>query len=102
MKFIQVDKGGVINDVTDVKSPVIEEEESYVNSQVHLFDLTNHNSEVSKLVGLPWETTSDCFTFNFTKLMDHAKLPCTKRSSLRVSSKIFDPFGFLSAFVIKL
>ena len=110
MKLIQADECRVSNDVIEVKSPVLEEEESYANSQVNLFDSKYPNSEVSKLLGLLWERFSDCFTFDFTKLMEYAKqlmeyakqLPCTKRSLLRVSSKIFDPLGFLSPFVIKL
>ena len=61
------------------------------------------HSEVTKLLGLIWERSSNCFTFDFIKLTEYAKqLPCTKRSLLRVSSKVFDPLGLLSPFVIKL
>ena len=46
---------------------------------------------------------SDCLTFDFTKLTEYAcRLPFTKRSLLRVSSKTFDPLGLVSPFVIKL
>ena len=103
MKLIQADESKLSNDEIEVKSPVMEEEESYVNSQFNLCESSSSSSEVSKLLGLLWETFSDCFTFDFTKLTEYAKqLPCTKRSLLRVSSKIFDPLGFLSPFVIKL
>ena len=103
MKLIQADESKLSNDEIEVKSPVMEEEESYVNSQFNLCEPSFSSSEVSKLLGLLWERSSDCFTFDFTKLTEYAKhLPCTKRSLLRVSSKIFDPLGFLSPFVIKL
>ena len=81
----------------------MEEEVSYMNSQFNLCEPSSSSSEVIKLLGLLWERFSDCFTFDFTKLTEYAEqLPCTKRSSLRVSTKIFDPLGFLSPFVIKL
>ena len=103
LKFFRVDEINPSNDEIEVKSPVMEEEESYVNSQFNFCESSSSSSEVSKLLGLLWERFSVCFTFDFTKLTEYAKqLPCTKRSLLRVSSKIFDPLGFLSPFVIKL
>ena len=81
----------------------MEEEESYVNSQFNLYGPSYSSSKVYKLLGLLWERSSDCFTFDFTKLTEYVQhLPCTKRSLLRVSSKIFNPLRFLSRFVIKL
>ena len=41
--------------------------------------------------------------FNLQELMDYsASLPSSKRSILKITSKIFDPLGFLSPFVIQL
>ena len=99
MQLIQADEYRVSYDIIiEVKSPVMEEEEFFANSQVDLFDSKYPNAEVSKLLGKPVQILSPLISPS-----EYAKqLPCAKRSLLRVSSKIFDPFGFLSPFVIKL
>ena len=60
-------------------------------------------SEVSKLLGITWNSQSDEFLFHFTELIEYAQgLPITKRLLLKVSAKIFDPLGLISPFIIKL
>ena len=82
---------------------ITEEEESFVNSQIETFESEESSSHVSKLLGLLWDSKSDHFKYNFTRLLQCAKdIPPTKRSLLRITAKIFDPLGFLSPFVIRL
>ena len=103
MKLIQADESNTKINSVDKKASVMEEEESYANFQFNTIESKDVNNESSKLLGLLWEVNSDCFTFDFTKLTEYAcRLPCTTCSLLRVSSKIFDPLGFISPFVIKL
>ena len=66
IKLIQADESNMNNDAVDKKASVIEEEESYANSQFNTFESKDVNTEVSKLLGLLWEVNSDCFTFDFT------------------------------------
>ena len=50
-----------------------------------------------------WDCETDQFVFNLQELIDYsASLPCSKRSLLKVTAKIFDPLGLLSLFVIRL
>ena len=57
-------------------------------------------SEVSKLLGITWNSQSDEFLFGFSELIEHAQeLSVTKRSLLKVTARIFDPLGLISPFV---
>jgi len=63
----------------------------------------NAESELSKLLGITWNSDTDEFTFCFSELIAYMKeLPATKRSVLKASAKIFDPLGLISPFVIRL
>ena len=58
-------------------------------------------AEGVKILGLTWDTKTDKFCFSFKDvLMFFRSLPPTKRSVLKTSSKLFDPLGLLSPFVI--
>ena len=72
---------------------VTEEEESFVNSQVETFESEESSSYFSKLLGLLWDSKSDHFKYDFTRLLQCAKdiIPPNKRSLLRITAKIFDP-----------
>ena len=60
-------------------------------------------SEVSKLLGITWNSQSDEFLFGFSELIEYAQeLSITKRSLLKVTARIFDPLGLISPFVVKL
>lgn len=55
-----------------------------------------------KILGLTWDTKTDKFCFSFKDVLNYARsLPPTKRSVLKTSSKLFDPLGLLSPFIIK-
>jgi hypothetical protein len=64
----------------------------------------NSNREKSvKVLGSNWNTNSDELFFDLENLITYAKsLPITKRASLKLTAKIFDPLGFLSPFTIRL
>jgi len=73
------------------------------NLQIKTFESTNSPSQVSKLLGLLWDSRNDCFRYDFTALLQFAKdITPSKRALLRITAKIFDPLGFLSPFVIQL
>ena len=59
---------------------------------------------VVKVLGLNWNTLSDELFLDFSSLHAYAKsLPLSKRRSvLKVTTKIFDPMGFLTPFTIGL
>ena len=64
-------------------------------------------SEHSKVLGIHWDTKSDCFLFNpidIIKAAEEIGENPTKRNLLQISSKIFDPIGFLgpTAFTLKM
>ena len=60
-------------------------------------------SEVSKLLGITWSSSTDEFLFCFSELIEYAQgLPVTKLSLLKVTARIFDPLGLISPFIIKL
>ena len=83
-------------------SAVSEEEESFVKSETTLPTPTD-GAFLNKLLGLGWDCETDQFVFNLQELIDYsASLPSSKRSILKVTSKIFDPLGLLSPFVIRL
>ena len=58
-------------------------------------------SKITRILGLSWNTDTDCFVFQFDDLISFVNsLPPTKRSLLKVSAKLFDPLGFLSPITI--
>ena len=64
---------------------------------------TNHTLRQRPTREKTWNTESDKFLFDFADLFDLARsLPVTKRSLLKLTTKIFDLLGLLSPFVIKL
>ena len=58
----------------------------------------NDHSDTAKILGIQWNPTADIFTF-------HTSLPKrahhTKRSILSETSRVFDPYGWLSPVFIK-
>ena len=56
-----------------------------------------------KILGLGWNVSRDQFAVDLTKLIQYlSSLPPTKRSLLRVTAKIYDPFGFISPFTVSV
>ena len=81
----------------------IEDDQSYAKTTTGLDSPSTTENTVVKVLGLNWNTLSDELFFHFSSLYEYAKsLPLNKRSVLKVSSKIFDPMGFLSPFTICL
>ena len=64
------------------------------------------NTKISshvKVLGLGWDTDNDQLYFDLSEVIKYSRnLPPTKRSLLRLSTKNFDPLGFLSPFIIQL
>ena len=52
---------------------------------------------LERALGVSWDTTQDVFTF-FSEIKD---APMTKRGILRTTSSLYDPFGFLTPFILK-
>jgi len=81
----------------------VTEENGVDHSTVKSFESTNNGVQTSKLLGLNWDSQSDCFRYDFFALLQCTQnLPPTKRALLRITAKIFDPLGLLSPFVIQL
>ena len=80
----------------------MEETESYTKTTIDQ-ETTVTKDKCVKVLGVLWDTENDTFTFEFSGLVQYARsLPAMKRSVLIVTSKIFDPVGFLTPFVIKM
>ena len=72
-------------------------------SLVSLGGSNNVESELSKLLGVTWNSDTDQFMFCFSELIAYVnELPATRCSVLKVSAKIFDPLGLISPFVVRL
>jgi len=81
MNFIQADENRESVVIVEGSHPVMEEEEFYANFQLGSCETQHTGLNVSKLLGLIWNKSFHCFTFNFTSLTGYIKqLPCTKRS----------------------
>lgn len=59
------------------------------------FDTTE--TSTMKVLGLQWDPSSDTFKF----AIESSDRPCTKRSILSETARIFDPLGFLSPITIQ-
>ncbi|CAC5406359.1 unnamed protein product [Mytilus coruscus] len=53
-----------------------------------------------KILGMRWNTKSDNFIYNQLTLTKNDDIPLTKRELLRQSSKIVDPLGLISPFIV--
>ena len=60
-----------------------------------------NEKESIKALGLNWDTESDCFFFDVAKNILESKDFETKRSLLSLASKVFDPMGLLSPYVLR-
>ena len=57
----------------------------------------------TKVLGIKWDTNSDRFFFELSKVIEFAaSLAPTKRSLLKIAANIFDPVGCLSVYTINL
>ena len=73
--------------------------------QKHINQAEANTSEVEgkpvKNLGLCWDTQEDTFWFDPEEITTYAKgLPTTERLVLRISTRIFDPLGFISPVTI--
>ena len=57
--------------------------------------------ESLKALGMSWETKKDQFYFDVAEKISEGKDPETKRSLLSIASKIFDPMGLLSPYILR-
>ena len=60
-----------------------------------------NQSESLKALGICWDTKEDNFFIDITTKVLTSDDPETKRSLLSIASKLFDPMGLLSPFVIR-
>ncbi|XP_028407170.1 uncharacterized protein LOC114529555 [Dendronephthya gigantea] len=61
----------------------------------------DNESDPLKALGLSWDTVDDVFLFHQGDKLLQTPDPETKRSVIGISSKLFDPLGFLSPFTIR-
>ncbi|GFS35439.1 uncharacterized protein TNIN_477231 [Trichonephila inaurata madagascariensis] len=68
------------------------------------FENLTHNEAVPiKVLGLILNTLTDEFKLDLSSLIDSLKqVKNTKRSVLRISSKLFDPIGYIAVFTIRI
>ncbi|KAM7302220.1 uncharacterized protein ISCGN_017737 [Ixodes scapularis] len=77
------------------------QKEGNVDSSPQITSIKSH--EVTKVLGLVWDKTTDSFTFSSDHLLEILSTNMTtKRFVLRASARIFDPLGFLSPYVIRV
>ena len=65
------------------------------------FTVSLDERESIKALGLSWDAKNDCFLFNAAKNILESKDCETKRRLLSLASKIFDPMGLLSPYVLR-
>ena len=70
------------------------------SSPVKTFESNDNEIQASKLLGLIWDSCSDCFKYDFSALLQCAQP--TKWALLHITAKIFDPLQLLSPFIILL
>ena len=64
-------------------------------------DVPIYEIGVVKILGLVWDTCTDEIHFDFQRFISYIQLlPPTKRSVLKLSAKMFDPFGILCSFTV--
>ncbi|XP_066973185.1 uncharacterized protein [Macrobrachium rosenbergii] len=51
-----------------------------------------------KVLGLQWDSSSDCFTFKVENVDPFGDIVCTKRNVLSLIARCFDPLGFICPF----
>ena len=65
--------------------------------------ISDDPEEIYKLLGLSYDTESDCFLYNIEKLVNKADLyknRITKRSILKVSPTLYDPLGLVNPCIV--
>ena len=56
-----------------------------------------------KILGVPWNTSSDCLLFDVCDMVQLAKnLQPTKRNLVSLVERFYDPLGFLAPITIKI
>ena len=79
----------------------VEDSETFTLSTIGLPHQEGESN--TKVLGINWDTNSDRFFFELSKVIEFAaSLPPTKRSLLKIAAKIFDPLGCLSVYTINL
>lgn len=88
---------GMTRSISTPVRKVKKDNESHVKSN-------RHNNIFVGVLGMNWNTNSDEFNiFSFSELSKYASsLLLTKRSILKVTTKIYDPMGFLSPLSVEL
>ena len=85
----------------EVKQHVVEDSETFTRSTIGLPHQEGESN--TKVLGINWDTNSDRFFFELSRVIEFAaSLPPTKRSLLKIAAKIFDPLGCLSVYTINL
>ena len=73
------------------------------STQVSSSNTSSDDDIFVKVLGMNWNTHSDKVIFSVSELTEYANsLPLTKRSILKVTSKIYDPMGFISPVTVKM
>ena len=69
---------------------------------INCSDSSNESNHTRKVLGITWDLATDTIIFYFDELVNEAfSLPMTKRSTLKISGKIFDPLGLTSPITIQ-
>lgn len=66
----------------------------------HYQSFESEVDEVTKLLGMYWNSSEDMFSFKGLNLGDKYDLLCTKRNVLSLIARLFDPLGFISPFTM--
>ena len=85
----------------EIKQHVVEDSETFTQLAIGL--PYKEGKSNTKVLGINWDTNSDHFFFDLSKVTEFsASLPPTKWSLLKIAAKIFDPLGCLSVYTINL
>lgn len=61
------------------------------------------DTQPTKVLGLTWNRESNEFGFDLTSILHESKDTCnTKRHILQIASRLFNPIGFLSQFIVRV
>ena len=74
-------------------------EEVFKSADYHLSDKSESGENV-KILGLYWNRTLDCFSYEGLEISEDIVL--TKRMVLSFIARLFDPLGFVTPFVVRL